>query len=46
MTYDDHSSPDCRVGKHGSCSRDAWCDRRDEPSDCYCECHAGQVTAS
>lgn len=40
MSYNDHVSPDCRIGKHLSCSGDAWCDAFDEASDCYCECHA------
>lgn len=35
----DHLSPDCRPGKHGACSGDAWCTTEDRGVPCTCPCH-------
>lgn len=34
-----HESPDCRSGKHGSCTGDAWDLERDQLTACPCGCH-------
>lgn len=35
-------NPDCRDGKHASCSGDGWDSRLDEPAPCPCACHDPQ----
>lgn len=38
--------PDCRDGKHASCSGDGWDTDADQPQPCPCTCHAsGDATA-
>lgn len=32
-------NPDCRDGKHASCSGDGWDAETDQPAPCPCECH-------
>lgn len=32
-------NPDCRDGKHASCSGDGWDETTDQPADCPCNCH-------
>lgn len=32
-------NPDCRDGKHASCSGDGWDNGLDEPAPCPCSCH-------
>jgi hypothetical protein len=32
-------SPDCKVGKHDACNKDAWDMIEDVPAECECECH-------
>jgi len=32
-------NPDCRDGKHASCSGDGWDLERDQPAACACDCH-------
>lgn len=32
-------NPDCRNGKHGSCSGGGWDDEADAPMLCPCPCH-------
>ena len=34
-------SPDCRDGKHRSCSGDGWDETADQPTNCPCNCHKG-----
>lgn len=31
--------PDCRDGKHASCSGDGWDEHADRPCGCPCDCH-------
>jgi hypothetical protein len=33
-------NPDCRDGKHDSCSGDGWDEYADESTACPCPCHA------
>lgn len=33
-------NPDCRDGKHASCSGDGWHLELDKVVDCPCDCHA------
>lgn len=37
-------NPDCRDGKHASCSGDGWDWRHDEPMPCPCNCHDTKET--
>lgn len=37
--YAHNPSPDCRQGKHGSCTGDAWDDTADHLVPCPCTCH-------
>jgi hypothetical protein len=39
MSEDIISSPDCRDGKHKSCTGGGWNLVLDEPADCSCHCH-------
>lgn len=32
-------NPDCRDGKHTSCSGDGWDMEQDVPVQCPCDCH-------
>jgi hypothetical protein len=32
-------NPDCRDGKHASCSGDGWDFETDMPAACPCDCH-------
>lgn len=32
-------NPDCRDGKHASCSGDGWDTKADTPAPCPCDCH-------
>ena len=32
-------NPDCRDGKHASCSGEGWDLEADEPAPCPCDCH-------
>ena len=32
-------NPDCRDGKHASCSGVGWDVEQDEPAPCPCGCH-------
>lgn len=32
-------NPDCRDGKHDSCSGDGWDEQLDQPAPCSCACH-------
>lgn len=38
-TEPDILSPDCRDGKCGACTGDAWNDTTDEPTECQHACH-------
>jgi hypothetical protein len=38
-------NPDCRDGKHASCSGDGWDLEQDQPGPCPCECHHPQDPA-
>lgn len=38
-------SPDCRDGKCGACTGDAWNDTTDEPAACQHACHDGKENA-
>lgn len=37
------SDPDCRNGKHRSCSGAGWDETKDQPTDCPCNCHKGKT---
>lgn len=36
-------NPDCRDGKHASCSGDGWNEKLDEPGACTCKCHECEI---
>lgn len=40
------TNPDCAVGKHPSCSGDAWDNETDQPVPCGCTCHWVEITDS
>lgn len=38
-------NPDCRDGKHNSCSGDGWADETDSPTACPRPCHGRPLAA-
>lgn len=36
-------NPDCRDGKHSSCSGNGWNEALDRPCGCPCKCHKCEV---